>query len=407
MSEDVVPPFVSTLTSLHDCAEVIYTGNEDDRTLGMLSRLVQTSKSLRDNRILCTVLEGLKQLHMIKTRARAVLEEHLETPLLDNSVLDEFLASEPGAEMSRFHLLHAIRTICEGIRCNQAVAVDFKKIETNVYVEGILRKEDCVLLLGDMDKYKFSAMNSMYLFECVAYAKSNHKYDEFQNRHAVSRVAELALHKIARQRLADICFHLTGTGVYATMLTVCVRNASERRLINEFMDTAVAVPTHPDNDVLVSVFEIPGNLIKLQTLVYNVGQQPCSPAAFITTYVKYCSLTRKIFECVECDKLSFSDSEQFEASMWMIRNLEAMTPLRDDGYWKYRVQDAICTHMNLDTIEKLYQKGYIQRLADTGAQQEDIFLDLVGRWNMRPSNPNPWTLDASALPYTRFLGLSP
>jgi len=407
MSQTVVPPFISLITVLPDCTAIIYTRNEDHRTLAMLNCLVRSSKTLRDNHTLKEVLRDFKQLHMMKTVARDVLEKHLQTPLLDNSVLEEFLASAPGSEMSGFHLLHAISTLCQEIRCQIAGPLDFKKIETNVYIEDILCEKDCVQLLADMDKYKFSAENSMYLFQCVAYAKKNPKYDEFQHRNAASRASELALHKIAKKRHANICFQLTTKNVFATMLTVCVRNAHEWSLMEAFMDTASSVPVHPGKDALVSVFEIPGNLVKLQTLVYNVGQKPYNENTFITTYCKYSTLTRKIFECVEDDELSFSDSEQFEASTWMIRNLEAMMYMRDDYFWKLRVQNAICTHMSMHTIEKLYHKGYIQRLADTDAQQENVFDNLVARWNRLPDNQHPWTLDASALPYRRFLGLSP
>ena len=90
-------------------------------------------------------------------------------------------------------------------------------------------------------------------------------------------------------------------------------------------------------------------------------------------------LTQKIFECVENDVLSFSDLEQFEASKWMICNLEAMMHMTDDHYLEHRVQAAICTHMNLDTTGKLYQEGYIRRLCETSAQEEDFFHDLARR----------------------------
>jgi len=342
MSEVVVSPFVSMLTTLLECSEVIYTGNEDDRTLRMLSCLVQSSKSLRDNISLKRVLGGLNSLHVMRTRARAVLEVHLRTPLLDNSVLDEFITSKPGSEMSRFHLLHAIRTHCAGIQY-------------------------CWLTCTNTC---FSLEYWMYLFEWFAYAQSNFKYEEFQNTHAPSRAAQWELHIIARQRHAEICFHLTGTGVYATMLTVCLRNARDRSLIHKFMDAVGSMPNNHStvDSALIYVFQIPGNIVRFQTLIYNVCQQPCTTSEFDTTYSKYCMLTQKIFECVEYDDLSFSDSEQFEASKWMICNLEAMMHMTDDHYLEHRVQAAICTHMNLDTIGKLYQEGYIRRLCETSAQ---------------------------------------
>jgi len=195
-------------------------------------------------------------------------------------------------------------------------------------------------------------------------------------------------------------------GVYATMFTMCMCNARDRNLINKFMDVASYVPTHPGNNGLVSVFKIPGNLVKLQTLVYNVCKPPCTSSELETTYVKYCRLTQMIFGCVEFCKLSFSDWEQFEASKWMICNLEAMTTMRDDSYMTHRVQAAICTHMNLNTIGKLFQEVYIQRLADTVFEDENIFHALTIRWNEMPNNLHPWTLDTSEWPYS-FSGLSP
>jgi len=403
MGEGAVSPFVSLLTTKADCARLIYTEHQDDRTFRMLRCLVQTSKKLRDDGTLKTVVADLKKLHDMRTCARDVLEEHLRTPLLDNSVL----ARARGPEMSGFHLLHAVRTLCEGIRCSEGLAGDFKKIEIGVCVEMMLRGEDCVLLVGDMRKYVFSPRNAMYLFECVAYAQSNAKYDEFQCTHTRNRGVQWALLIAARKRHADICFHLTAAGVYAEMFSVCVRNGRDRRLVSKFMDIAGFVPDHPGKDALVSVFETPGNLVQFQTLIHRVCHQPCSSSEFAHTCANYCWLTKLIFECVEDGELSFSDAEQFEASMWMIRNLEAMAHIRDDDYLKYRLQNAICTHMNMDTIAKLYQEGYIQRLAETGAEQLDIFHDLAKRWNTMPSNLNPWTLDGSALPYPRFLGLSP
>jgi len=204
-------------------------------------------------------------------------------------------------------------------------------------------------------------------------------------------------------------FHLTETGVYATMLKVCLRNDRDRGLILKFMDAVGSVP-HKQSTVdiaLTYVFKIPENIVIFQKLIYNVCQQPCTQYEFYTTYSKYCMLTQKIFECVENDVLSFSDLEQFEASKWMICNLEAMMHLTYDHDFDHMVQAAICTHMNMCTIGKLYQEGYIQRLCETGAQEQDFFHDLVRRWNERPNNQNPWTLDKSTFPYSSFLGLSP
>jgi len=190
MSNAVVSPFLSMLKTLPDCVETIYTRICDDRTLRMISCSVQSSKFLRDNITLKKLLCDLKSLHEMRISARDVLEVHLRTPLLDNSVLDEFITSKTASEMSRFHLLHAIRTHCAGILCNDGLPTDFKKIETNVHIEGILREHDCILLLADMHKCIFSPEYSMYLFECIAYAQSNFKYEEFQNTHAPSRTAQ-------------------------------------------------------------------------------------------------------------------------------------------------------------------------------------------------------------------------
>ena len=404
MGDGAVSPFVSLLTTKTDCARLIYSDHQDDRTLRMLRCLVQTSKKLRDEDTLKTVVADLKKLHAMRTCARDVLEEHLRATLLDNSVL----ARAWGPEMSGFHLLHAVRTLCEGIRCSEGLQADFKKIETGLCVEMMLGGEDCVLLVGDMRKYVFSPKNAMYLFECVAYGQSNAKYEEFQYTHTSNRHGlQWALNKLARKRHAGICFRMAGAGVYAAMFSVCVRNGRDRRLVSKFMDIAFSVPSHPGKNALVSVFETPGNLVQLQTLIHRVCHEPCSWLEFEHTYSNYCWLTKLIFECVEDGKLSFSDADQFHASTWMIRNLEAMMHIRDDDDLKYRLQNAICTHMNMDTIAKLYQEGYIQRLAETGAEQLDIFHDLARRWNAVPSNLNPWTLDGFSLPYPRFLGLSP
>ena len=112
----------------------------------------------------------------------------------------------------------------------------------------------------------------MYLFECTAYAQSNFKYEEFQNTHAPSRAAQWELHIIARQRHAEICFHLTVMGVYATMLKVCLRNDRDRGLILKFMDAVGSVP-HKQSTVditLTYVFKIPENIVIFQKLIYNV-----------------------------------------------------------------------------------------------------------------------------------------
>jgi len=84
-----------------------------------------------------------------------------------------------------------------------------------------------------------------------------------------------------------------------------------------------------------------------------------------------------------------------------------MADTPDDYHWQYRVQYAICKYMSMDAIAQLYEAGYIQRLADTGAEGQGIFRELVARWNAMPDNMNQWTLPDPVLPYAKFMGLAP
>ena len=354
--------------------------------------------------VLKNILLDLKSLHTIRALVQTVLAQHLQTPLSDNSVLEEFLSKPPGLEICRFHLLHATRTFCADIYFNDEAPGDWKKIETNTYVEGMLRKQDCVLLVSEIHKYKFKPANSIYLFECVAHAKGVLKNYVPPNRYI---------------ELAGLNLYLIDAGVYAAMFSVCLRNDRNRRLINKFLDVMVYgpnyrsgmgvvydEPNHPVNNALISIFEMPGNLVKLQSLLYYACQPPCSHYELEDTYVGYCQVIRMIFLCVNLHELSFSDWEQFEASKWMICNLEEMDCMRDHSFQKYRVQDAICTHMNLDTIGKLFREGYIQRLVDIGFDDDEILQSLLVRWNAIPNNLHPWTMVISEGEHS-FLGLSP
>ena len=415
-----VSPFISFLEEAPDDGNVIFRGDyEDDRTLRMINCLVRSSKTLRDMPILKNILLDLKSLPTIQALVQTVLAQHLQTPLSDNSVLEEFLSKPPGLEICRFHLLHATRTFCADICFDDEAPGDWKKIETNTYVEGMLRKQDCVLLVSEIHKYKFKPANSIYLFECVAHAKGVLKNYVPPNRLVLMTPVKRALEeKIAKKR-ADTLFHLIDAGVYAAMFLVCLRNDRNRRLINKFLDVMQYGPdyrpgidiayyeeNHPVNNALISIFKIPGNLVKLQMLVYYACVPPCTSEELEDIYSSYCHVIRMIFLCVQLRELSFSDSDQFNASKWMIFNLEKMCDMRDYSNLKQNIQYAICTYMNLATIDMLFQEGYIQRLVDIGFDNDDTFQYLMDRWNEIPNNTHPWTMVISEGKLL-FLGVSP
>jgi len=198
-----------------------------------------------------------------------------------------------------------------------------------------------------------------------------------------------------------------------------LRNDRNRRLINKFLDVMQYGPdyrpgidiayyeeNHPVNNALISIFKIPGNLVKLQMLVYYACVPPCTSEELEDIYSSYCHVIRMIFLCVQLRELSFSDSDQFNASKWMIFNLEKMQVVRDNYGRKQKIQYAICTYMNLATIDMLFQEGYIQRLVNIGFVNDDTFQYLMGRWNAIPNNTHPWTMVISG-GEALFLGVSP
>ena len=419
MSYVGVPPLISFLEDAPDDGNVIFSGDYDDRTLRMINCLVRSSKTLRDFPVLKNILIDLKSLPSTKALVQAVLAEHLQTPLSDNSVLEEFLSKSPGLEICRFHLLHATRTFCAEIYFNHEAPGDLKKIETNTYVEGMLRKHDCVLLVSEIHKFKFMPENSIYLFECVKHAKGVLQNYESQNRTLRMTPVERVLEQKIVEGRTNILLHLIDAGIYVAMFSVCLRDDRNRRVLTKFFEVmdygpnycngmceVYDEPNHPVNNALISIFEIPGNLVKLQTLTYRACLPPCSSMNLFVLGTSYCCLIRMIFLCVNLHELSFSESEQFEASKWMICNLEQLEDMRDDSFQKHRVQHAICTHMNLDTIGKLFREGYIQRLVDIGFDDDDIFQSLLARWNAIPNNLHPWMMITSGGEHL-FLGLTP
>jgi len=230
---------------------------------------------------------------------------------------------------------------------------------------------------------------------------------------------ERALEEKIAEKRADTLFHLIDAGVYAAMFLVCLRNDRNRRLINKFLDVMQYGPdyrpgmqiayyeeNHPVNNALISIFKIPGNLVKLQMLAYYACAPPCTGEELEDIYSSYCHVIRMIFLCVQLRELSFSDSDQFNASKWMIFNLEKMQGMRDNSGQKQKIQYAICTYMNLAIIDMLFQEGYIQRLVNIGFDNDDTFQYLMGRWNAIPDNTHPWTMVISGGEHL-FLGVSP
>jgi len=404
MGDKTVPPFVSLIRN-QDVGKLIFMLDENDRTLAMLNVLMRSSKIVRTDANLNEMLGKFKRMEVTKTSVRDAIQQHLEKPLSDDSALHAFIASELGSETCRFHLMLAIRKHCVGGRaCNRENQTDLKIAEANVCIPDIIRVNDCVLLLDELHKFKFSPRNSLYLFDCVETVWGYSMRSDFQYVQAENRAAAQK-HMVAFQdKFGRICHDLTEVGVYAAMFTVCIHNARDRSLLDRFMDIMCGMP----GNVLISVFKTPQNLVKLQTLVYGINHQVSDEGGFTTTYRKYGTLIKGIFENVESGDLILTDLVQFEVSKLMIRNLEEMNRMTDREYCQCNVQEAICRFMSLDTTEKLYRAGYIERLAETtDATAQPYFHDLVARWNAQPGNPNQWTWDQSALPAYVFVGLSP
>jgi len=417
MSDADVPPFISFLREAPDDGHVIFPDDyEDDRTNRMLNCLVRSCKTLRDVPFLKDRLIDLKLLSTTRALVQTVLIQHLQTPLSDNSVLEEFMSETPGSEICRFHLLVVTRGLCENIYSAEEAPGDLKKTETDTYVEGMIRKHDCMLLASEIHKYKFMFEHSMYLFECVKSAINFGTHNRIDSTTPVDKVQ----YEIIKEARANILVHLIGAGVYVAMLTVCFRNDRCVSLIAKFIQIMVRVnvkrlawqivydqPNHPMNNALASIFQVPGNLVKLQTLLYNVFSARRVSTQAGTIGFCYGKMTQMINLCVKRDELSFSESEEFEASKWMIRNMEKLDNIMSNGAeHAFFVQEAIFLYTSMDTIDKLFQAGYMQRLVDNGVLGGlDNFVSLQTRWNAIPNNPHQWQI----LPDVPlgFAGMSP
>jgi len=233
--------------------------------------------------------------------------------------------------------------------------------------------------------------------------------------------AEKVQHQRMQEGRANIRVLLIHAGVYVAMLAACFRNDRCVSLISKFLEIMVEdnvvtlhgdvvydEPNHPVNNALASIFQVPGNLVKLLTLVYHVCFAPCTRMQANIIGFRYGKMAQMINLCFKWHELSFSESEEFEASKWMIRNIEQLDNIMymDAEREAFFVQEAIFLYTSMDTIGKLFRAGYMQRLVNTGVWfSSDNFLSLQARWNAIPNNPHQWEI-LPDVPWA-FAGMSP
>jgi len=157
-----------------------------------------------------------------------------------------------------FSQLHVLKKICDEVQFQHVPHPAFVKVmQTIEYLNASFLPCDFELFVTDLENLALFANKWKILFQSVYVAFECTVFQQFsttqQNNTSRSVIQEQGF---------DICNSMSDAGIFATMCQIC-----NKKLLHRFLGIATVIRTA----VLRPIFSIPGNIMRLQRLIFTPG----------------------------------------------------------------------------------------------------------------------------------------